>query len=180
MCIATRQFSERVKCPWGVEPQGIRAAPNFEQYMAYWRFKAIRRLAKEIGPTSSLDPWSRFRPIVEEFNANRAKTLHNGGDVTADESMSSYQPRLDTFGGLPNISFIKRKPKPLGTDFKTMGDTQTGAMKFIEIQEGKEAMRQKPFAYEFGVTTRCVARMATACAPGATMLGDFWFGNVKV
>ncbi len=115
MCIASRQFSERGKCMWGVEPHGIWAPPNFDQYMAYWRFEAIRRLVEEICPTSSLDPWSRFRPIVEEFNANRAKTLHNGGDVTVDESMLAYQPRLDKFGGLPNISFIKRKPKPRGT-----------------------------------------------------------------
>ena len=180
MCIAARQFSERGKCLWGVEPQGIRAAPNFDQYMAYWRFEVIRRLVKEICPSSSLDPWSRFRPLVEEFNANRAKTIHSGGDVTADESISAYQPRLDKFGGLPNISFIKRKPKPLGTEFKTMCDTRTGVMKFMEIQEGKDAMRLKPFAFEFGVTTGCVARMAAACAPGTTMLGDSWFGNVKV
>ncbi len=89
MCIATRQFSERGKCLWGMEPQGVRATPNYEQYMAHWRFKAIRRLVKEIYPSSSLDPWSRFRPIVDEFNDNPAKVLHNGGDVTLDESMSA-------------------------------------------------------------------------------------------
>jgi hypothetical protein len=148
--------------------------------MTYWRFEAIRRLVKEICPSSSLDPWPRSRPLVEEFNTNRAKNLHNGGDVTADESMSAYEPRLDKFGGLPNISFIKKKQKPIGTEFKTMCDTRTGVMKFMEIREGKEAMRQKPFANEFGVTTRCVARMTTACAPGATILGDSWSGSVKV
>ena len=148
--------------------------------MAYWRFEAIRRLVKEICPNSSIDPWLRFRPIVEEFNANRARTLHNDGDVTVDESMSAYQPRLDKFGGLPNISFIKRKPKPLGTEFKTMCDTETGVMKFMEIQEGKEIMRVKPFAVELGVTSGCVARMASACALGSTILGVSWLGSVKV
>ncbi len=84
----------------GLEPHGIRAARNFDPYMAYYRFESIRRLIKEICPNSSLDPWLRFRPIVYEFNANRAKTMHNDGNVTMDESMSAYQPRLDKFGGL--------------------------------------------------------------------------------
>jgi hypothetical protein len=74
-----------------------------------------------------------LRPLVEKFNANRAKTFHNGGDVTADESMSAYQPHLDKFGGLPNISFIKMKPTPLGTKVKTMCDIRTGVMMFMEI-----------------------------------------------
>jgi hypothetical protein len=82
-----------------------------------------------------LDPWLLFRPIVDEFNANRAKTPHSDGDVAIDESMSAYQPRLDKFGGIPNISFIKRKSKPLGIQFKTMCDTETSVMKFMEIQE---------------------------------------------
>ena len=83
-----------------------------------------------------------------------------------DESMSAYQPRLDKLGGLANISFIKRKPKPLGTEFKTVCDTETGVMKFMEIQEGKDGMRTKQFAAEFGVTAACTLRLASSCAPG--------------
>jgi hypothetical protein len=128
-----------------------------------------------------LDPWLRFCPIVDEFNANRANTLHNDGGIIVDESTSAYQPRLDKFGGMPNIvSFIKRKPKPLGIEFKTMCDTETGVMKYMEIQEGKDAMRTKPFTDELGVTAGYVARMASACATYATMSGDSWFGSVKV
>jgi hypothetical protein len=44
MCLAARQFWERGKCLWVVEPHEIRVAPNFDQYMACWRFEAIRRL----------------------------------------------------------------------------------------------------------------------------------------
>ncbi len=121
-----------------------------------------------------------FRRIVDEFNAIRAKTLHNDGDASVDESMSAYRPRLDKFGGLPNISFIKRKLKPLDTEFKTMCDTESGVMKFMEIQQGEDAKRSKPFAVELGVTSCCVARMSSACATGATMMGGSWFGTIKV
>jgi hypothetical protein len=34
--------------------------------------------------------------------------------LVADESMSAWVPRTSKTGGLPNISFIKRKPEPLG------------------------------------------------------------------
>ena len=130
--------------------------------------------------SNSLDPWAKFRPLVESFNENRAATLHRDGDSTADESMCAYQPRKDKFGGLPNISFIKRKPKPLGTEFKTLCDTVTGVMVHMEIQEGKEAMRVKTHARELGVTCACTLRLAETCKQGTTVMGDSWFGSVKV
>ena len=33
--------------------------------------------------------------------------------------MSPFKPRADKFGGLPHLSYIKRKPMPFGTEFKT-------------------------------------------------------------
>jgi hypothetical protein len=118
--------------------------------------------------------------MLDEYNANRRRHLHTDGDSTLDKSMSVFQPRLDKLGGLPNISFIKRKPKPLGTEFKTICETETGVMKFMEVQEGKEAMRVKKHSQEYGVTSGCTIRLARACSPRATILGDSWFGSVKV
>eukprot|EP00873_Tetraselmis_striata_P006958 jgi/Tetstr1/427222/TSEL_017410.t1 len=95
--------------------------------------------------------------------------------------MSAYQPRSTKTGGLPNISFIKRKPKPLGTEGKTACDCATGVMIHFEIQEGRDAMRlMKEHAPELGVTAACTLRMAERSAPaGATVLGDSWFASVK-
>jgi hypothetical protein len=182
LIIGARQFSEKGKNLWtnSEEPMGLRSAPNYEKHMASWRFETIRRLLRDICPESSVDPWNRFRPMLDEYNANRSEVLHTDGDSTLDESMSAYQPRLDKLGGLPNISFIKRKPKPLGTEFKTICDTETGVMKFMEVQEGKEAMRVKEHSVSHGVTTGCTIRLANACSPGTTILGDSWFGSVKV
>jgi hypothetical protein len=182
LILGARQFSERGKNLWSGtdEPLGLRSSPNYEQHMAAWRFSTIRRLLRDIFPVSSTDPWSRFRPMIDAFNANRATRLHTDGDSTLDESMCAYQPRLDKLGGLPNVSYIKRKPKPLGTEFKTICDTETGVMKFMEIQEGKDAMRVKPKSLTYGVTCGCTIRLAEACATGTTVLGDSWFGSVKV
>jgi hypothetical protein len=91
--------------------------------------------------------------MLDEYNTNRRRHLHTDGDSTLDESMSAFQPRLDKLGGLPNISIIKRKPKPLGTEFKPICDAKTGVMKFMEVQEGKEGMRMKGYSISHGVTS---------------------------
>ena len=41
---------------------------------------------------------------------------------------------------MPNISFIKRKPRPFGTELKVVAGT-TGAFRYIEIQVGGLARR---------------------------------------
>ena len=73
--------------------------------------------------------------LIEDFNNNRVDKISNGLVQVCDESMSAYRPRKDKFGGLPHISFIMRKPKPLGTEFKCIVDAETGVMKHLEIQE---------------------------------------------
>eukprot|EP00873_Tetraselmis_striata_P019277 jgi/Tetstr1/439541/TSEL_027970.t1 len=81
--------------------------------------------------------------------------------------------------GLPNISFIKRKFKPLGTEGKTACDCATGIMIHFEIQEGRDAMRLKEHAPELDVAAACTMRMAERSAPaGATLLGDSWTERV--
>ena len=95
--------------------------------------------------------------------------------------MSAYRPRKDKFGGLPHISFIMRKPKPLGTEFKCIVDAETGVMKHLEIQEGKDAMRAKPSTKELGACTSTTLRMAMKSTDeGNIVIGDSWFGSVKV
>jgi hypothetical protein len=46
-------------------------------------------------------------------------------------------------GGLPHLSFIQRKPRPLGTEFKSAADAVTGVMLWLEIQQGKAAMQKR-------------------------------------
>jgi len=102
--------------------------------------------------------------------------------------------RTTKTGGLPHLSFIARKPEPLGTEFKNLVDGVTGAMLWLEIQEGKERMKKKQFQ-NMGSTAACVMRGVAAC--GSTFMnlpiieteeriheprlffGDSWFGSVK-
>jgi hypothetical protein len=70
---------------------------------------------------------------IAECNNNRAYTVAASVIKLLDETMSAWQPRKDKTGGLPNISFILRKPEPLGTEFKSMACSVTGILKIFLI-----------------------------------------------
>jgi hypothetical protein len=55
------------------------------------------------------DPWWQFDPAI----SHRKETIQNPSILVVDESMSAFAPHTSKTGGLPNISFIKRKPEHL-------------------------------------------------------------------
>ena len=65
--------------------------------------------------------------------------------------------RTTKTGGLPNISYIKRKPEPIGTEFKNVVDGIAGNIIWLEIQEGQERMKTKEFQ-NLGSTAACTLR----------------------
>ena len=91
---------------------------------------------------------------------------------------------------------MKRKPEPLGTEFKNIVDGLTGAMLWMEIQEGKSRMATKDFQ-DLGSTCACVLRGVRKTSTYNSFpvedithdageqdrkrlyFGDSWFGSVK-
>jgi hypothetical protein len=63
-------------------------------------------------------------------------------------------------GGLPNINFILRKPKPIGMEFKTSICPKLNLMSHMELCEGKEGMLNKPIQVLLGGTAACTVRLA--------------------
>ena len=95
----------------------ISPSPAFEQYMAFSRFKDFRRFFPAIYADKSrkeTDVWWEFSGAIEEFNKIRTTKLTCSHWISADESMCAWRPRTTALGGLPNISFVVRKPEPLG------------------------------------------------------------------
>ena len=92
--------------------------PNFDGIMKQYRFKDFRHFFPFAFKSETLknnnDPWWEFAEAVNEFNNNRKTKLKLPKWLIIDESMSSWKPWQSPTGGLPNISFILRKPKPLG------------------------------------------------------------------
>ena len=60
------------------------------------------------------DPWWQFALCVSEFNSHRQNIIISSTWKVFDESMLVYHAWTTMTGGLPNLSFILRKPEPLG------------------------------------------------------------------
>lgn len=98
--------------------------------MSYKRLNEIREFfpfsfhdaeAKKKG-----DEWYQIGLLVDGFNYNRKHTIASSSTITFDESMAAWKPRTTALGGLPNLSFVKRKPRPIGTEFKNAACTVLG------------------------------------------------------
>ncbi len=96
--------------------------------------------------------------------------------------MSAWRPRSTALGGLPNISFIMRKPEPLGTELKCVACPVTGCMLNLEIQRGKEGMKDQKYNQALGATTGCTLRLMEEAAGEESfqgIIGDAWFGSTR-
>eukprot|EP00873_Tetraselmis_striata_P008305 jgi/Tetstr1/428569/TSEL_018563.t1 len=131
LMLASTQYQERGLRLWSSTSPGITTAPNFGRFMSDARFRGIRMLvpwAKADLPSVHKDGWAWFREMVAEFNTNREAVLGVLQDATLDESMSAWQPRASKKGGLPNLSFVARKPWPLN---------EHGNLAYRDITRGK-------------------------------------------
>lgn len=172
LIIGAVQFLQRGKALWRKDDYvGLRGHPNFAQYMSEGRFDQIKKVANycfaDLSRRSS-DAWWPIRGGVDGFNQNRQRTVTKSRALCIDESMSGYQPRASKLGGLPHLSFIKRKPRPLGTEFKCAADGASGVMLWLEIQEGKAKMKGKALVGSLGANAACAMRIAMAviCTEG--------------
>ena len=105
------QFSKETGV-WATEKRGIMPAPNFGERVSQGRFRRRMRYMSE-GPESapSSDPWREIRWLVNGYNENRRNTTTPSWLVVVDETV-----RVWTGQGIPRLSFVPRKPEPLGAD----------------------------------------------------------------
>jgi hypothetical protein len=95
--------------------------------MKKYRFEQLKRVI----PTAfhgddKGDLWNPIKSLIDGFNNKRARKIAASFCKVHDESMSAFKPRTTKTGGLPFLSFILRKPKPIGTEFKVTACTETG------------------------------------------------------
>ena len=75
------------------------------------------------------------------------------------ESMSAISFWKMAKGNLPHLSYIFRKPDPLGTDFNTVACSITWDLLFVESQRGKEVAKNSKYQKDLGATASCTMRM---------------------
>ncbi len=163
---------------WG----NIIPSPDFGRYMGENRFKEYHKLIATIWQDKNIkecDPWWEFSAAVKEFNQQPSDSIKASQWKVEDESMSAWCPRKSKTGGLPNISYVIRKPEPLGkfftccccsftplsnpflfplgTEFKNIACCRIGCILALEIQRGKEGMRAQRHCATLGATAACMS-----------------------
>ena len=126
--------------------------------------------------SESEDRWKPVRHFVDSCNAAWQMAISPGYKLTVDESMISWYGKVDRPGGLPKVIKIKRKPKGIGCEAKTVADTLSGVMIGIELNEGKEAMSKKRWHSSLGATTATTLRLTEPWhGSGQIVVGDSCF-----
>jgi hypothetical protein len=179
------------------EPDGIEQPVNLGHHMLKYRFRDIKKFVPYMWERPELketDPWWQLSLMQEEFNKNRRRTVMSSYEKVFDELMSAFRPQTRKNGDLPNLSFIPRKPEPLGAEFKAICCAVTAMMIWIELQRGRDAMRAAEFAATSGVTAACTMRGARDSKryvgygdvdeddpndPNEVFFGDSWFSSVE-
>ncbi len=174
-------------------PTGFKAAADYGQFVPRGYFSAFVCGFPHLWSPQHLwysdnVPWDCFLPFVEAFNQRRRdllKTVY----LLMDESMSAWRPKTTKTGGLPNITFEPRKPKPLGTMLKNGVEATTGIMVTQDIVEGADAQREKKYNGDESSLPRKepimahVAETLRQCesanvTQGGWVGGDAWFGSI--
>ena len=79
------------------------------------RVAGVRNAARDCAPATQTLGSASAPGSGEVFNAKRGELIGAVPRIILDESMSAWRPDTTKTGGLPAISFVLRKPEPLGT-----------------------------------------------------------------
>jgi hypothetical protein len=167
------------------EKQGMMPVPTFGGFMSHGKFNRWLRYLAE-GPKGATDrgPWGEIRWLVHGYNLNRKKTVEPSWLVVVDETMWAWAGQQ----GMPHLSFVRRKPEPLGAEVKNLCCGESGVMLNLELQEGKVKMARGKFCAEHKATTACTLRLAYKGGLDETgmredgkvkrvLVGDSWFAS---
>ncbi len=116
------QFREGTNM-WSTKRVGMMPAPDFGRQLSYDRFQRILRYWARGFPYERerlrTNPWAQVDNWVKRLNEARLREIKIGSCVIPDEMMLEWKGKSGV-GGLPHLSYIKRKPKPLGTELKSV------------------------------------------------------------
>jgi hypothetical protein len=124
---------------------------------------------------------------IRGFNKNRKREIILGTDVTPDEMMFKWTGNEGP-GGIPHKSFIERKPKPFGSELKSVCEGTFGMCVKTELQSGEIRMARKKWRRKYKATTACIVRLIDKLdmfegdmelPPKRRFFADSWFASVE-
>ena len=141
------------------------AGNYFERFeMSMTRFESITsalRLSSLSNNENISDRWYPIRSFLDAFNDTRKANVTPGEFLTIDEYMCSWKGSDGKYvvNGMPHITKIKRKPKGVGAELKSIACAQSGIILGLEIVEGKEVDSTKKYA-DLGFGTAVTLRLS--------------------
>lgn len=150
------------------------------------RFDKLRSVFR-CGPSDDLafsqNEWCFVEPLLDAFNSHNIKQIIPGWLLGPDESIGAWRGKEGKKDPkkCPKRMFVKRKPEPLGVEFKNIGDALSGMMLKAEITKGKaENIKPKYWSKENGATAATTMRLSEPWfGTGRVVAGDSWFASVR-
>ena len=82
--------------------------------------------------------------------------------------------------GSAHLTFMKRKPTPIGICMRTLACGVTGVLLNCELCESKDEMGEKPFVKEWGKHTATTLRITRPWwYTGKVVVADSFFGSFR-
>ena len=178
---------------WRVKPQPGDLFPPLDigkHGMHKNRFKKLRELMGMPFPKAEMqldatDPWRYSRAPVLAFNQRRWRLVVPSWLITGDEMMSAWTGAEGVDDGIgahykpiPFMSFVERKPEPLGAELKVAADGNVGCFLNLEIQEGADAHSKQEYFDEYGHTTAVSLRLLQPWFKGPRRPAEPWYRGV--
>jgi hypothetical protein len=178
---------------WATTKKGMLRAPDFGMHLSQDKFKKILRYWSK-GPDGTQEklrdnPWEEVDIWIRGFNKNRQAEIEVGTDITPDEMMFEWTGQEGP-GGIPFKSWIERKPKPFGSELKSVCEGTFGICMYIELQKGKIRMARKKWCTKYKATTACTVRLVDKMGlkekghvpvpkKARRVYADSWFASVE-
>ena len=155
------------------------------------RFKKLRELsalmfAVDESELDETDPWRYCRAPITAFNERRRRLVVPSWVLVGDEAMSAWTGEegiLDGIGSnsrsIPLLSFVPRKPEPLGAEIKVVADGTMPVFLGLEVQEGAEAHASQRWFDEYGHTTAVSLRLLEPWFKGPRQPSNPWFKGLE-
>lgn len=128
---------------------------------------------QEVG--SGPDRFQWLHRWVHACSARFKESWEPGTYITVDETMVFWKGL-----GPVHLTYMPRKPNPLGVMFKTTCCSVTRVLLHAEFVEGAAVDRKKKWVAQHKATTACTLRLLEQWfGTGKVVLGDAWFGSVR-
>lgn len=110
----------------------------------------------DIPPPQYKDRFHYVRQLIDAWNKNINENFKAGWATCLDESMSTWTNQFTC----PGFMFVPRKPWPFGNEYHSICCGLSGIMFGVELVEGKDAPKERPFKFEdLGKTVSLLLRL---------------------